>query len=724
MPFAIPADQTAPQQLLGHLNFEEGLAEFSREIERYKRDYLEWPEFEDAVTWIFNNIELPKSETSRPGKMKLTVYQREMAINITNPKCKQLTILKAVQIGYSKALKAIYAYVVGYLAKRCAVAFPTKDTIKRFWKDEIVDMYRSVRALQELIRDAEKGTASDTMAEQRFINGAIGYFRSAFNEDDLQSFTSEINMADEVDREGWQPRAGTAGNKLNQFRNRGTDFEQSKLLVGSTPGVRHQSVIWQEWLMSDQRRLRVNCPHCGEEQVLRWGNKDSRFGFKYTCNEAGQVVNVFYRCDSAKQCRIVQDDRDDMVDAGRYVATETAKTPGNIGIHIPAWISPSPGADWLGIAQRWVNAQGDTERMKEFVCFWMAEPWDEFDSRTLSDTGLAANRRPYPAEVPDDVIAIVAGGDDQTNKEGDGFFIQASREIQIVGFNRRSEPRVIGHWVIKGEVGDPEADAEYRAILDRPYRNRRGQEFYVQAEAMDGGGHHPDATCRFAASFPKNRLIIAIRGASPAKGTRLPAMLPEKATKSAKGNWFWTVDTQRARDLAASKLVLVGDSAPMWPSSMPEGFEEKMTSEHQELQKNGGYWWTEKPGRRSEEEWMCFSYAFVAWELLRSKRPRRWGNLNLAAERLGIPDISHDPDTGELDYDGPDMSVMAVEARAKAEAEPKPLAPVVVRQPKGREQKPAPTMQPVMPTPVPAAPAVVQQQPRRAARIVRSSSIW
>ncbi len=173
---------------------------------------------------------------------------------------KQITVLKGVQIGYSKTLKAIYAYVISYLNKRCSVVFPTKDNVKRFWKDEIVDMYRSVKALKKLIRDIERGGAANTMSEQRFINGAIGYFRSAFKEDDLQSFTCEINMADEVDREGWQPRAGSAGNKLNQLRNRGVDLKGSKLLVGSTPGLRHTSVIWAEWLLSDQRRLRVNCP--------------------------------------------------------------------------------------------------------------------------------------------------------------------------------------------------------------------------------------------------------------------------------------------------------------------------------------------------------------------------------------------------------------------------------------------------------------------------------
>lgn len=731
--FPSPDPDAESTGLLGHLQFQEGLQEFIRGLSKVKKEHLDWPEAVDIIDWVYRHIVLQKGESSRVGNMKLTVYQREVARQVDNPLCTQVTVLKGVQIGYSKLLKAVYAYVVGYLAKRASVAFPTKENIVRFWKDEISEMYKEVKPLARILRDAERGTASDTMAEQRFTNGAVGYFRSAFNEADLQSFTCWLMMADEVDRPGWQPRGNSAGDKLNQFRNRGTDLFGSKLIVGSTPGVRHLSVIYPEWLKSDQRRLRVNCPHCGQEQELRWswqeGDK-TRFGFEYEVNDAGQVLDAWYVCDSEKRCKIVQDDRDDMVDAGRYISTKVAEEPGNVGIHVPSWISPSPGAAWVKICQKWVLAQGDVERLKEFVCFWMAEPWDEFDSRSFTGDRVSDRAQPYPAEVPDDVVVIVAGGDDQTNKEGNTVEKLASREISVVGFNRRKEPRLICHRIVLGDVGDPAADAEYRAILDRPYLRRDGKPMYIQATAMDMGGHHPDETRRFAASFPKSRNVWAIRGSSHAAGTRLPTMWPKSeggaviAKLSAKKEQFFTIDTQRARDVAAAKLLLEGDNAPMFPSSVSDQYFEKLTCEHQVKQKNGGYWWTHKKNSRSEEEWACFVYAFVALEGLQLKRAK-WKDLNLAATTAGIPDICSDPETGELDYEGPDMSVQGVEARAAAE----PVAVAVIQKP-----RPKRTAEPTIPAELPKPPAVPpsapvvplaqpqQLQPRRPA--VARTTFW
>ncbi|MBY5873733.1 hypothetical protein HFN53_17080 [Rhizobium leguminosarum] len=711
------------QQNFDHLDFDEGFAEFKRIMESYRSTHLSWPAELDFTDWVHDNVKLAKQESSRPGPMKLSVYQREIGNSIFHdPLCRQVTVLKGVQIGYSKLLRVIFAYAVAYMAWRVSVVFPTEGDMERFYKDELATLYQKVKAVIAILRARERGVPADSEDAHRYSNGAIAYFRAAFNEADLQGFTSKLNLGDELDRPGWLPRGATAGNKVNQLRNRGVDFHDSKVVVGSTPGVRSVSVIWQEWLTSDQRRLFITCPHCRTFQELRWGSDKTRYGFRWDLDEDGHVTEAYYKCDTEQDCVIREEERGEIIEAGRYMATTLATVPGNVGIHAPSWISMSPGATWKVLAQKWLNAQGDTEKLKEFVTSNMAEPWDDFDSRSFTDHGIRSNRVPYPAEVPDDVIALVAGGDDQTNKEGDGFMTQASREVQIVGFNRRSEPRVIGHWVVPGEVGEKAADDAYRAILDRPYKNRRGQEFYVQCNAMDMGGHHAEETVRFAASMPKKRLFLSVRGANVTKGKRLPTMLPTSASKSAKGLPFYTVDTQRARDIAAAKLVLTGENAPMWPDSMPVDFEEKLTCEQQTKQPNGGYWWNPKPGRRAEEEWACFANAIVAWEFLRTKRPRVWGDLNLAAETLGIPDISHDPDTGEIDYEGPDMSVIAVEARAKAAAEPKTLAAVVVQQPKPREQKPEPTMTAVMPTPVPASP-LVQQQPRRA-RIVRSSSIW
>ncbi|TAW65426.1 hypothetical protein ELI15_14120 [Rhizobium ruizarguesonis] len=670
MPLDLVHNREEARAALETYDFSLGFAELKANVELLRKEFLEIPAQIDPVEWAFVNIILTASETSRPGPFKASVYQRTMMRLVTSSAVGQITILKGVQIGYSKTLKIIFAYVIAYMAKRVAVAFPTQRDVKRFYKDEIADMYQSVPELAKIIRALERGVAQDTWNEQRFINNAIAYFRAAFNEDDLQSFTAWLMMADEVDRSGWQPKKDSAGNKLEQYRNRGVDLIGSKVIVGSTPGVRHLSIIWQQWLTSDQRKLRVKCPHCEAEQELVWGSKDqSKPGFGWDLDDDGRVTAGFYRCVSTtveRICRIDEVDKEDMIENGVFVATTVAKQPGNVGLHVPSWLSMSPGASWKILAQKWLNAQDDIEKLKEFVMFNMAEPWDEFDSRSFTGDRLADRTRAYPAEVPDDVVVLVIGGDDQTNKEGDKVFKLASREISVVGFNRKKQPRLILHKVIPGTVGDPTADAIYRHYMTRPYHKRDGSKWYVKATAGDMGGHHPEETLIFFNSFPSSMNAFAIRGSSQAEGQRLPTMWPRTVGTSVKGKkkyHFYTVDTQAAKDEFAAMLVLGGSHAAMFPTSVPDEYFERLTSEHQVKQKNGGYHWEPKKGRRAEEEWITLVYALVALRGLQLKRPE-FRDLNLAAKKLGVPDIAVDDEADELiwEYDGDDQSVMAKEA--------------------------------------------------------------
>ncbi len=73
------------ESLLDHLDFQVGLGEFTRTIEKYKQEYLTWPSVKDIVEWVKENIELQQGETSRHGEMELTVYQREIARGVTDP---------------------------------------------------------------------------------------------------------------------------------------------------------------------------------------------------------------------------------------------------------------------------------------------------------------------------------------------------------------------------------------------------------------------------------------------------------------------------------------------------------------------------------------------------------------------------------------------------------------------------------------------------------------
>lgn len=107
--------------VLSHVIFDDGLEEFEKALALYRDDYLGWSDFIEPVKWIYDNIILSKSESSRSGNMELSVWQRFISKQIVDPTVRQISVLKGVQVGYSKFLKAIFAYTIAYLGNRVSI---------------------------------------------------------------------------------------------------------------------------------------------------------------------------------------------------------------------------------------------------------------------------------------------------------------------------------------------------------------------------------------------------------------------------------------------------------------------------------------------------------------------------------------------------------------------------------------------------------------------------
>ncbi|TBA24735.1 terminase gpA endonuclease subunit [Rhizobium ruizarguesonis] len=721
MPVNFDTVQRDAELLLADVSFSEGLEAFRRLLQGYRSAYLMWKTAPSFADWVFENITLTKQESSRAGPMRLSVYQRAIGHALFHePDTRQVSVLKGVQIGYSKLLRVIYAYTVAVLQKRVSVVFPTDGDMKRFFKDELSLLHSTTAAVQELLRENKRGEVADSMDEYRYKNGVIAYYRAAFNEDDLQGFTSWLQIADEADRSGWLPRGNSAGDKVSQLRNRGTDFIDSKLIIGSTPGVRDISVIWAQWETSDKRKLFITCPHCRTEQELRWGSDKTRYGFRWKVDEYGHVTEAFYKCDTERECFIREDEKEAVIEAGSYRATAIPTQPGNVGIHAPSWISMSPGAAWKLLAQQWLESQGNPEKLKEFVTFKMAEPWDEV-GQGIDENSISEIVKPYSAEVPDDVVLLTAGGDTQKNKAGKGLANVEipSREFSVVGWTRFGQMRVIGHWVFEGRPGDPSSDQEVRAFLNRQWKRRDGKTMQIMAAAMDSNGGFPDEVRAFCASFPSTRNIWAIIGDNKAAGTRSRYVWPSKANTSRKTkNRYYRIDTGLAKDSVFRLLQQTGDHAPMIPASMPPTYLERLMCEEKKKVR-AGYYWQPKRGRRAEEEWVCLAYALAALKGLQITRSV-WADLNVAGKDLDIPVMIHDPVTGEIGYFGDDFSALAQERRAAA-------SPLLADSPTPRFGLKAVAQAAVpraAPSPAQVAQALMATRKRRTGGVVSSGSDW
>lgn len=649
------------------LDVSEGEAAFHLAMDGLRSGPLQIPRAVRPSEWIEANIELSKQESSRPGPLRLTGYQRPVADNFADPDVDQITVIKGAQVGWSRVSGAVVCYALAHEATKIAYAQPTDDDAKGFYKDVLEPRFRDVQAMRDIIRTPGRGDVQDTWDEHRYRNGGVLYMRGAASDDSFRRISSRINIGDEVDADAWRGTDGdNQGDKFELFRTRGTDFWDSKLAIGSTPLIRDTSLIWREWQLSDQRRLHIRCPHCGCLQHMKWGGKDTTYGFKWTTSDRGDVEDVWYQCEGLDddgtplKCRIDEHLKDDLIEAGEFIPTAIPNRPGHRGYHWPQWHSMAPKASWHTIVSQWLSAQGNPERLRVFFNNILGEPWDDLSSIASTMDSVSDMATPYASEVPDDVILLTAGVDCQTNKEGGHLEQIASREVSIYGWSRHEMPRLIGHWVVLGEPGEAESEARLDEILSRAYKKRDGSEFFVQASAEDLGGHYGDAV-RARASSRMKKNVWAIKGRNITLGQRSASVWPRKVSRDPKKGSWYMIDTQLAKDAVGRKLRVRGPGGPMFPASMSAPFFEDLAAEKLITDKQGRRYWKRTRKTVTGEAWDCLVYAYAALCGLKASF-RKWRDLNLAARNLGIVETPHDPETGEVlqtaGYDGPDLSAM------------------------------------------------------------------
>ncbi len=633
---------------------------FNATMQALRREILQMPDWMPPKVWVQYNIRLDHRLSQREGWLEYTGYQAALSDYFMDELCKQLTILKGTRIGWSLFIASIAMYIAKYLKKTVTISQPTDGDAAAFYKEVIEPM---IACCKPKVEDGEDEDESKWLVNQRlpgtwnlmqFKEGGCIRLIGATSDDNFRRFDSPFNFMDEYSAEGYAPSKGSQGSKKSLFAERGGAHWRTMIGVGSSPLSKDDCRTYGEYLNSDKRLPWVTCPHCDQQQVMDWGDRDSPSGFKWTCDETtGFVDHAWYQCVSG--CRITDMDKIALDQSLEYIPSSVSTTPGHYGLHIPQWLMIGGQANYKDICQRWLNSQGDPEQLKTFTNNVRATVWDEYTTSAMEAKAVSNLLKPYPAEVPDDVVVLTAGIDTQDNKEGTVLERQSSREVSVVGWTALGQMRVIGHWVVLGEPGDHEADNALQALLGRPFHKRDGKPWFIQAAAHDFGNNsgYADAIRRFCNNFAPSRNIWAIKGNSHRKDF----IWPKGRSKSTSGTTYYTIDSHNARDGVFKLLQLVGDKAPMFPLSLGTGYLDMLMC--QERYRKGGLWhWRDKKGHRPEEQWMCLAYAYAALIGLQTSY-KKWKHLNLAADSLKVPSISFDPETGEIGYEGVDRSAMA-----------------------------------------------------------------
>lgn len=358
--------------------------------------------------WAERKRILPRSLTSIPGPFRWanSPFTREIADNLSaSSPVQRVAVMKGAQITFTvSVLENWIGYIIDENPGPSMFVGGDRETAQTGIELRVDAMIQSTGLQEKIFSQVEKRhnkKTGDTKSKKEFSGGfllAIGPNSGA----KLRMISIQNLMCDEVDAYPMQVGASDAakrGIKQNEgdpvalAETRTAAFSsRRKVLYGSTPTVKGQSKIEELFKMGDQRYYHVPCKHCGHMQVLKWSQikfeRDESGRLIFDLDTEGQPVegtgHVHYECE---QCHGTwrNTDKAFFLARGEWRATAEAKEPNFRSYHISSLYSPVGMLPWEKVVLKWIGAQGDLTKLREFFNTVLGECWEERGEAPSSD---------------------------------------------------------------------------------------------------------------------------------------------------------------------------------------------------------------------------------------------------------------------------------------------------------------------------------------------------
>lgn len=504
------------------------------------REVLVPPTDMTLTEWSIAYGQLSKETSAKTGSFAPYPWQRGIMDAISDPDVEEVVVMKSARVGYTRCLDFAIGYFIHQDPSPILVVQPTLDDAKDYSKSEIVPMIRDIPQLAALAGDARAKTSGQTILNKTFSNGARLKFVGANSPSGFRRVTMRVVLFDEID--GFPAGAGSEGDQVKLGIKRTQTYWNRKVVLGSTPTIKGSSRIGQAYAATDQQKVFVPCPHCGERQALEWGGKDVPHGLKWKKNDKGEHLpeTAFYVC-RVNACIIESWEKPDMVAQGRFQPTQAARYTESgrrrVGLHVSTLYSTDVNASWAEIVREWLDSKDDPLLKQTFFNLVLGEVYEDRGDKALAEQRLASRTEVYAAEVPDGVAVLTVGGDTQDDRV----------ELEIIGWGRNYESWSIAHIIIEGDPSQQEFwDQRVDPVLRRVWRRADGRGFEVAAVCLDSGGHHSQPVY----DFSKGRL-----------GRRIWAIKGESARKGAVRNPVWPIAKPSKRKKQGFRPVMIGVNA-------------------------------------------------------------------------------------------------------------------------------------------------------------------
>ena len=403
--------------------------------------------------WAAEHFELPET-SAEPGKWNPTraPYQPGILDAVCETGVQKVTLMCSAQIGKTIILLIIICYLIHLDPCSMLMTQPTTDMAEIFSKEKLSSAITNVKPVAQKIVQKSRNSSS-TILMKMFVGGFLR-LAGANSPSSLASMSIRAYFGDEIDK--YPASAGKEGDPVKLAMQRTETFWNWLVFLVSTPSIKENSRIEDEFEESDKRRYFVPCPHCGHRQHLIW----SRFQYENRDTpEANPLSGVYYICESCDR-PIAEKYKSQMLRDGEWQATAVASDPKHIGFHINRFYSPWKG--WIDLCLDYESSKDDPQKLQVFYNATLGLPFErvageKLDWQRLRDRGSQSSYS--QGIVPNGGLILTAGVD-----------VQADRlEVVIVAWGRGEESYVIQYEKIIGDPLQPQVWEQLAHVTGKAY---------------------------------------------------------------------------------------------------------------------------------------------------------------------------------------------------------------------------------------------------------------
>lgn len=478
----------------------------------------------------------------------------------------------------------------------CNFAFgsSSESEVKKFKDGKFLPAIETSEVLAPLVTDKNNKNAANNSKQTQLVNGTFIYWLNLNTPGNLRGITCRVVLLDEVSN----VEITDEGNPIKLAEARTSTFGDDALVVVSSTPLYKDDLINAEYNLSDQRRYFVTHT-CGHEYTFEW--EQVAFSFKQLENGRSIPDSTTTRL-LCPHCGVEIDEhtRHQMVNKGRWIATNPNGEKGVVGYQISRMVSP------LNSIEEMVSKFADALYNFNLQTFYNNElglPFEDEYQKELDVIQLESLREDEfnLQAIPDSVLGICIGVDQQLDR----------LEATVLGFDEKNV-YVLGHEFFYGhdctKIESP-AWAELDAFCRQQFRTVSGRDTPTLAVFVDSSNGNATATVR--TWVRKSSKYHSIKGRSTTTGELFKASTEAKYPLLLLNVHEQKNNIRKLLNLMLSESPEDSPTQLRFSSSLPSDYFEQLSAE--ELKPAGGKLvWRLKKSQKRNEALDCLVYAMIA----------------------------------------------------------------------------------------------------------------